>query len=55
MLDICEETKDFVHACETIHTRLVYERLTHDDRDLIEFTCLDLLSKLRPEFRTAHA
>ena len=53
MHDICEETKDFVHACETIHDRLSCEGLTHDDRAIIEFSCLDLMSKLRPEFRTA--
>lgn len=55
MLDICEETKDFVHACKVIHARLEYQRLTHDDRELIEFSCIDLLSKLRPELRTASA
>ena len=53
MLNICEETKAFVYVCEAIHARLPSEGLTHDDRDLIEFSCIDLMSKLRPEFRTA--
>jgi hypothetical protein len=55
MHDISEETKDFVHVCESIHALLAYERLTHDDRDLIEFSCINLLTKLRPKFRTANA
>ena len=49
MQDICEETKALVYFCEAIHDRLASERLTHDDRDLIEFSCLDLLSKLKPK------
>jgi len=48
MLDICKETTNFVSACEAIHARLLHEQLTSDDRDLIEFSCIDLLSKLRP-------
>ena len=55
MHDICEETKALVCACEVIQNRLAHERLTNDDRDLIEFSCINLLTKLRPEFRTANA
>ena len=53
MHDICEETKAFVLACETIHARLACKPLTHDDRDLIESSCLGLMCKLRPAFRMA--
>jgi len=48
MLDICQETTEFVRACEAIHARMAREPLTSDDRDLIEFSCSELLSKLRP-------
>jgi hypothetical protein len=55
MPDICIETTNFIRACEALHTRLVHQRLTHDDRDIIEFGCVNLLTKLRPELRTASA
>jgi hypothetical protein len=48
MLDICQETTDFVRACEAIHAQMAREPLTSDDRDLIEFSGSELLSKLRP-------
>ena len=55
MQNICEETKALVYVCEAIHNRLAYQRLTNDDRDLIELSCINLLTKLRPEFRTGNA
>jgi hypothetical protein len=55
MHDICEETKALVYVCEAIHDRLASEQLTHDDRDLIEFSCINLLKKLGPQFRAANA
>ena len=48
MLDICQETTDFVRACEAIHAQMAREPLTSDDRNLIEFSGSELLSKLRP-------
>jgi hypothetical protein len=48
MPQICKETTDFVRACEAIYARLEHEQLTPDDRDLIEFSGSELLSKLRP-------
>ena len=49
MLYICEETKDFVHACESLHALLDNgDTLTPGERDLIEISGIDLLSKLRP-------
>jgi len=50
MLDICQETTDFVRACEAIHAQMAREPLTSDDRDLIEFSGSELLSKLRPAY-----
>jgi hypothetical protein len=49
MVYICEETTNFVHACDAIHARLADGGMfTTDERDLIEFSGIDLLSKLRP-------
>jgi hypothetical protein len=44
-----KEAKDFARACEALHERLARGPLPPDDRDLIEFSCIDLLSKLKPE------
>ena len=49
MINICEETTNFVRACEAIHALLdTGGTLTTDDRDLIEFSGSELLSKLMP-------
>jgi len=45
-----QEVRNFVSACEGIHALLTYKPLAPDDRDLIEFCCFDLLSKLRPDY-----
>ena len=44
-----QEVTNFVRACEAIHGLLAHEPLQPEDRDLIEFSCLDLLSKLKPK------
>jgi hypothetical protein len=49
MLDFIKETSEFVHLCETIHNRLAHEARTREDRDLIEYSCIDLLSKLKSD------
>ena len=47
MINICEETTNFVRACEAINALLeTGGTLTTDDRDLIEFSGSELLSKL---------
>jgi hypothetical protein len=49
MLDICEETTDFVRACDAVHALLDSGgTLTADDRDLIVFNGSELLSTLIP-------
>jgi hypothetical protein len=49
MLEVCEETTNFVRACEAIHARLATgDILTPDDRDLIVFNGSELLSTLIP-------
>ena len=45
-----QEVRNFVCACEDIHALLTHEPLAPDDRDLIEISCIDLLSKLRPDY-----
>lgn len=45
---IGKEATNFVRACEAIHGRLTEGPLARDDRDIIEFSCIDLMSKLRP-------
>jgi hypothetical protein len=47
MLPTGREATNFVCACEAIHDLLAHEPLEPDDRDIIEFSCIDLLSKLR--------
>ena len=47
MIDFCKETSNFVRACEAIHALLATGgSLTPDDRDLIEFSGIELLSRL---------
>ena len=49
MEPIGKETADFVRACEAIHGLLeMGPSLAPDDQDLIEFSCNELLGKLRP-------
>jgi hypothetical protein len=47
MLDVANETTEFVHLCETFHDKLAHETLSPEDRDLIKYSCIDLLNKLR--------
>jgi len=51
MLDFVKETSEFLHVCETIHTRLAHEALAREDRDLIEYSCIDLLDKLKSSYQ----
>ena len=48
MVPIGKEATDFVRACEAIHALLAIRRLTSDEQDLIEFSCSELLVKLKP-------
>ena len=45
--DIENNATNFVRACEAVHGLLDHEPLRPEDRDLIEYSCIDLLSKLR--------
>jgi hypothetical protein len=49
MLSLSQETMDFLSACEALHARLVLsDTLTLEEKDLIEFSAIDLLSKVKP-------
>ncbi|HKO30694.1 MAG TPA: hypothetical protein VJU54_06125 [Nitrospiraceae bacterium] len=43
------EAANFVRACEAIHSLLAHGPLLPDDRDLIEWSAINLLSKLTPD------
>ena len=44
---IGKDVTDFVRECEVIHGLLAQGALLPDERALIEFSCLDLLNKLK--------
>ena len=49
MLPTGDEATNFVSACEAIHALLARgDRLTPEDRALIEFSAIELLCKVRP-------
>ena len=48
MVPIGKEATDFVRACEAIHALLAIGRITSAEQDLIEFSCSELLVKLKP-------
>jgi len=51
MQELSHEVRQFILACEMIHARLDQgERLTDEERDVIDFSAKDLLTKLnRPK------
>ena len=48
MLTVGHEVMDLLRACEAIHSLVAARVLSADDRDLIEWCAIDLLSKIRP-------
>lgn len=46
--NIGKEAANFVRACEIIHALLAKGPLAPDDRSVIEFSGIELLSKLTP-------
>jgi len=50
MFSFSQETTDFISACEALHMRLAHSgTLTREEKDLIEFSAIDLLSKVKPK------
>ena len=48
-LMLSQETIDFISACEALHQRLAHNGLlTGEEKDLIEFSALDLLNNVKP-------
>ena len=48
-LSISQEAMDFISACEALHQRVAQGGiLTGEETDLIEFSALDLLNRVKP-------
>jgi hypothetical protein len=48
MISFCQEVQKFISACEAIQSLLVRGgSLTPDERNVVEFSAIDLLSKVR--------
>jgi len=46
---ISEEAMEFISACEALHQRVAQgDTLTWEEKDLIEFSALELLNKVKP-------
>jgi hypothetical protein len=46
---LSQETMDFISACEALHQRLAHKgMLTGEEKDLIEFSALELLDHVKP-------
>ena len=49
MSSFCQEVQTFISACEEIHALLLCGgSLTPDERDVVEFSAIDLLTRMRP-------
>lgn len=49
LLSFSQETTDFIRACEALHQRLAGGgTLMWEEIDLIEFSALDLLNRVKP-------
>ncbi len=52
MQDLCHEVRRFITACEDIHSLLSKgDVLTADEKGVIEFSVLDLLTKVTEKAR----
>ena len=48
MFSYGKEAMDFIRACEAITALLAHGQLASQDRDIIEYSAIDLLSRMRP-------
>jgi hypothetical protein len=49
MFPCCQEVRTFLYACEAIHSLLARGgSLTPDERQVVEFSAIDLLTRVRP-------
>lgn len=46
MMSYGKDAMDFIRACEALKALIVHDMLAPEDRDIIEFCCIELLSKL---------
>lgn len=50
MIVFCQEVRKFVSACEAVHAKLAEgDTLTRDEKDVIELTAIELLSRIKPK------
>jgi hypothetical protein len=49
MISFCQEVQKFITACEDIHALLLCGgSLTPAERDVVELSAMDLLTRVRP-------
>ena len=49
MISFCQEVQTFISACEAIHSLLLRGgTLMPSEREVVEFSAIDLLSRVRP-------
>jgi hypothetical protein len=49
MISFCQEVQRFISACEAIHSLLLRGgSLTPDEREVVEYSAIDLLTRVRP-------
>ncbi|HEY6262525.1 MAG TPA: hypothetical protein VIW47_13080 [Nitrospiraceae bacterium] len=49
MISYGKEAMDFIRACEALKALLAHDMLVPEDRDIIEYSSIELLSKLKPK------
>ncbi len=48
MISYGKEAMDFIHACESIKALVEHGMLGAEDRDIIEYSAIELLSLVKP-------
>ena len=48
LIPLSQETTDFISACEALRQLAQHGTLTREEKDLIEFSALDLLDNVKP-------
>jgi hypothetical protein len=48
MISYGKEAMDFIHACKSIKALVAHGMLGPEDRDIIEYSAIELLSLVKP-------
>jgi hypothetical protein len=48
MISYGTEAMDFIRACEALYALVEHGMLSPEDRDIIEYAAIDLLSRVKP-------